>query len=406
MPKKTKEDLEIEDSENEESDKTEKTDQPSDDEGDSNDNEAQESDAEDDEEGVEEEEKPVKSRSSKTSKPPKPSSSKSSSSSKTPSSKSAKTKKPVKQDDDLYEEVKVTQKDIKNIIGDFPEISRNNQASSEVAYLTKAAFLFYIDGKQSEMAKQQVASHMLTNIKTNSGMPELSKTASGFETLRNFTAGRGNAQTGLQKLFNPNNRPVLLCLETFVTMYVNELTKNMDFKTGDKLYESVKKDRTSILAAILRFSANNPKCEMEEDYGSGEKIDEIFENYVADKNIRQYAVNALVRYLKFLGSAFATSISINKRAITFRTMFDMILITLKSYGYNMSPKTELAFMLCSEYRAKAIIKKAKEAKLLSGKKGGKGSVGKKMTEKERANNIKAAKAKPKTTKKTTTRSRK
>jgi hypothetical protein len=136
---------------------------------------------------------------------------------------------------------------------------------------------------------------------------------------------------------------------------------------------------------------------MVEDYGSGEKIGEIFENYISDKNIREYAVNAFMRYIKFLGASFATSISINKRAITFRTMFDMILITLKAYGYTMSPKTELAFMLCAEHRARAMIKKAKEAKLLSGKKGGKGGVGKKMTEKERAKNVKAAK----TTKKTT-----
>ena len=170
----------------------------------------------------------------------------------------------------------------------------------------------------------------------------------------------------------------------------------------------MKKDRHSILGAILRYANNNPKCDMEEDYGSAEKIDEIFENYVPEKEIRAYVVNSLVRYLKFLGSAFATSLSINKRAITFRTMLEVILITLKTCGYTMTPKTELAYMLYAEARARSIIKKAKEAKLLSGKtKSGKGSVGKKMTERERAKNVKDAKTKKttkpaaKTTKKST-----
>ena len=93
-------------------------------------------------------------------------------------------------------------------------------------------------------------------------------------------------------------------------------------------------------------------------------------------------------------------------------MFDMIITTLHANGYVMNPKVELAFMYYAEYRARDIAKKIQEAKLLSGKgksKGGKGGVGKKMTEKERAKNVKNAKTtkKPTRTKKTTTtRSRK
>jgi hypothetical protein len=177
---------------------------------------------------------------------------------------------------------------------------------------------------------------------------------------------------------------------------MNELNKNLDVKNGKELYEHLKKDKTTMLGAILRFANSNPKSDMTEDYGSTKKIDEIFENYVSNKDIRAYVVNSIVCYLKYLGAVFASSISINKRAITFRTMFDMINITLKMYGYNMSPKTELAFMLYAEYRARSIVKKNQEAKLLStgtrkSSKGGKGGVGKKMTEKERAKNVKMVK---------------
>lgn len=377
-------------SDNEESgeESGEKSDEESGEKSDDDEEDAEESE-EDPDEDAEEEPKKSRSKSAKTSK-----------TSKTSKSKKSKKAEPV--DDDLFEEVKITPKDIQTIIGEFPEIQRNNQASAEAGYILKAATLFYFDAKQAEMTKQQIGPHIMRNIKSNSGMPALSKTATQFETLRDFTGGRGKVQSGSQKLFNPNNRPVLLCLETFLTMIMNELTKNLEVKTGEKLYERLKKDRHSMLGAILRYANSNPKCDMVDDYGSGEKIDEIFENYIPDKEIRAYVVNALVRYLKFLGSAFATSLSINKRAITFRTVLEMILITLKTCGYTMTPKTELAFMLYAEHRARSIIKKAKEAKLLSGKtKTGKGGVGKKMTERERAKNVKDAKTK-KTTKTTKT----
>lgn len=318
-----------------------------------------------------------------------------------PAKKSSKksAKKPEQEDDDKsFEEIKMKPEHVKKIIGEFPELQKNYVISSEFGYILKASTLFFMDKKQVEMNKQHVGSHQMKNIKANTGMPPLSSNATQFETLGDFTDSRSKVKSGSQKLFNTNTRPVNLCLETFASFLMNEYSQNFDAKDFKALYEKLSKDKNSILGTVLKFAHNNPKCDMTDDYGSTKKIDEIFENYASDTKTRGHVVNSIVRYLKFLGYMFAHSISINKRSITFKTMFDMISITLQSNGYVMDPRTELAFMLYAENRARAIVKKLKEAKLLSGK-GKKVKVGKKMTEKDRALNIKKARSTKKTTRK-------
>lgn len=387
MPKKVeKEDSDIE--ENVESDVEE--DNPTEDADDSVEasDDVSDNDADDDDEPTEK-----STKSTKSSKKSAPKSKALKSSKTTKSSKSKKSK-----DDDAeesIEDVKLNPDQIKKIIGDFPEFQKNNAIADELAYWIKVSALTEMDVKQQQMRKQQVGPHTHKTIKAQSGTPPLSKTATQFETLTDFVDnGRAKMKTGVQKLISLNTTPVKLCIETFITLIMNEYNQHMDAKDAKQLFEKLSKSKQpTALSAILNYAKAHKDNKIDDDRDCTKKIDEFFENYSSNVATRSCVVDAIITYFQYIGAILGRSLLINKRAMTFRSLFDIMCITLQSFGYTMDPKTEVACMSYAEQRIRYIEKKRQEAKLLSGngRKGGKGGVGKKMTEKERTKTIKTAK---------------
>lgn len=263
-------------------------------------------------------------------------------------------------------------------LGDFPHV--RDDAPSEIAYCIHVFMLHHTDDRLDIIQKAKVETQVFEHTKSYVGSPPLPKNADRYQTLTDFVKPRTKPTTSVAKYMNPDTQQFHLFFAAFFSAYVNEIylyrsAKNV--KDLVKKLNSNKKIRPSLAVTILEL----PTIAPDNDYQGTEQLDAIMSNYIKEGPVRNETVKAFINFLKYIGLQLSVSMLHNKKPMNFRTISEIVALSLSPFGYQMPPAILHDIHAYADKQLRAI--KKNKGTLSGGKGSAKNITGRKLKEADR-----------------------